>query len=103
MKKINVSSHLYCPTSAVVGAPATGPAGEPGLGAGFATRVGSGFKVSEPGWVRVAKFWNPGGSGFQNFATQVGPVHKEMALQTASNPCTHPGTQVTLEPGSGPC
>ena len=83
MKKFNASSHLYCPTSAVVGAPVTGPAGAPGPGAGFypgaGARVGLGFKVLGPGWVRVAKFWSLGGSGFQSFATQQGPVHKEMA------------------------
>ena len=32
-----------------------------------------GPKVLEPGWVRVSKFWNLGGSGFQSLATQVGP------------------------------
>ena len=64
----------------------------------FATRVGSAFKVLLPGSVQVSKFWHPGGSGFQSFATQVGPVRKEMAPQTAS----YPGTRVTLEPGSGP-
>ena len=32
-----------------------------------------GSKVLVPGWIRVSKFWNPGGSGFQSFATQVGP------------------------------
>ena len=61
--------------------------------------MGSGFKVLESGWVRVAKFCCLGGSGFQSLATQVCPVRKEMASQT----CSYPGTRATLEPGPGPC
>ena len=66
MKNINTSSHLYCPASAAVGAPATGPAGKPGSGAGFCYLGGFGFQ----------KFWNLGGSGSQRFGTRVGPGFK---------------------------
>ena len=61
MKKNNASSHLYCPTSAVVGAPATDPAGGPGSGAGVCYPDGFSFQGFGTRMVRIAKFCYLGG------------------------------------------
>ena len=84
MPAATCTDHLYGIDSMVL-------AGNPGRARGFATRVGSGFKVLEPGWVRVAKFCYPGGPRFQSFSTQVDPVRKEMVPQIKCQLPGYPG------------